>query len=110
MKLREDCYEQKKKIPIFQGVSRFGGPARPRCHYNDFLDQLDLVWKQCYDALVPGGSLVCVVFDVCLSRRKNNLGELGFGRHPTPIALQKPRHDRVKGKDFYITRGKDKCI
>ncbi|MGH8457741.1 MAG: DNA-methyltransferase, partial [Nevskiales bacterium] len=29
------------------------------------------VWKACYDALVPGGRLICVVGDVCLSRRKN---------------------------------------
>jgi len=29
------------------------------------------VWQGCYRALVPGGRLVCVVGDVCLSRRKN---------------------------------------
>ena len=39
--------------------------------YDHFLDELDKVWKACYDALVPGGRLVCVVGDVCLSRRKN---------------------------------------
>jgi len=39
--------------------------------YEDFLAALDRVWKSCYDALVPGGRLVCVVGDVCLSRRKN---------------------------------------
>lgn len=43
--------------------------------YDEFLDQLDRVWHSCYEALVPGGRLVCVVGDVCLSRRKNN------GRH-----------------------------
>jgi modification methylase len=39
--------------------------------YLSFLDALDEVWRGCYRALVPGGRLVCVVGDVCLSRRKN---------------------------------------
>jgi modification methylase len=39
--------------------------------YDTFLDQLDKVWSACFRALVPGGRLVCVVGDVCLSRRKN---------------------------------------
>lgn len=39
--------------------------------YEAFLLELDRVWRHCYDALVPGGRLVCVVGDVCLSRRKN---------------------------------------
>ncbi len=42
--------------------------------YEEFLDKLRLVWKECYRVLVPGGRLVCVVGDVCLSRRQ-------FGRH-----------------------------
>ena len=53
--------------------------------YDHFLDDLDQVWQQCFDALVPGGRLVCVVGDVCLSRRKNN------GRHtvvPLHAAIQ----------------------
>lgn len=43
--------------------------------YGAFLEQLGEVWKSCFDALVPGGRLVCVVGDVCLSRRQNG------GRH-----------------------------
>ena len=43
--------------------------------YEEFLSELDRVWKRCYEALVPGGRLVCVVGDVCLSRRQNE------GRH-----------------------------
>lgn len=39
--------------------------------YRRFLDELDKVWQACYRALVPGGRLVVVVGDVCLSRRKN---------------------------------------
>ena len=43
--------------------------------YREFLGELDKVWRRCYECLVPGGRLVCVVGDVCLSRRKNG------GRH-----------------------------
>jgi modification methylase len=39
--------------------------------YLAFLAELDRVWRACYRALVPGGRVVCVVGDVCLSRRKN---------------------------------------
>jgi modification methylase len=39
--------------------------------YEQFLRELDRVWEHCLRALVPGGRLVCVVGDVCLSRRKN---------------------------------------
>ncbi len=42
--------------------------------YEDFLDQLDAVWSEVYRVLAPGGRLVVVVGDVCLSRRQ-------FGRH-----------------------------
>lgn len=38
--------------------------------YEDFLDQLDLVWRSCARVLVPGGRMCIVVGDVCLSRRK----------------------------------------
>lgn len=43
--------------------------------YEEFLGELDSVWRHCFRVLVPGGRLVCVVGDVCLSRRENN------GRH-----------------------------
>ncbi len=42
--------------------------------YETFLSELAKVWKEMYRILVPGGRLVCVVGDVCLSRRQ-------FGRH-----------------------------
>ncbi|MFZ0039594.1 MAG: site-specific DNA-methyltransferase [Candidatus Acidiferrales bacterium] len=42
--------------------------------YESFNDELDKVWRHCYRVLVPGGRLVCVVGDVCLSRRRH-------GRH-----------------------------
>lgn len=40
--------------------------------YDAFLSELEKVWRDCYRMLVPGGRMVCVVGDVCLSRRKNH--------------------------------------
>jgi DNA modification methylase len=62
--------------------------------YDSFLAELDRVWSHCFRALVPGGRLVCVVGDVCLSRRKNK------GRHtvvPLHAAIQE--HCRRMGYD-----------
>lgn len=42
--------------------------------YEKFLSELEKVWRECFRVLTPGGRLVCVVGDVCLSRR-------AFGRH-----------------------------
>ncbi|MEK6573688.1 MAG: site-specific DNA-methyltransferase, partial [Chloroflexota bacterium] len=42
--------------------------------YEAFHDELSKVWAEVERVLVPGGRLVCVVGDVCLSRRSN-------GRH-----------------------------
>jgi len=39
--------------------------------YDEFVGELDRVWRECYRVLVPGGRLICVVGDVCLSRRRN---------------------------------------
>lgn len=62
--------------------------------YEDFLVELDKVWRQCFQALVPGGRLVCVVGDVCLSRRKNN------GRHTVvPLHASIQEHCRTLGFD-----------
>src|ERR1051325_10878871 len=43
--------------------------------YENFVSQLEKVWREVFRILVPGGRLVCVVGDVCLSRREN------AGRH-----------------------------
>lgn len=48
--------------------------------YDDFLDELDRVWKECLRILVPGGRVACVVGDVCISRRK------GGRHHVLPLA------------------------
>ena len=42
--------------------------------YEQFLNEIHKIWKGIFRSLVPGGRLVIVVGDVCLSRRK-------FGRH-----------------------------
>lgn len=62
--------------------------------YSAFLRELDKVWNHCHQALVPGGRLVCVVGDVCLSRRKNN------GRHTVvPLHASIQEHCRLIGFD-----------
>jgi len=63
-------------------------------NYECFLKELDKVWKHCYRTLVPGGRLVCVVGDVCLSRKKNN------GRHTVvPLHASIQEHCRKIGYD-----------
>ena len=72
------------------------GPAQlgSVADYDTFLSDLDEVWEQCYRALVPGGRLVCVVGDVCLSRRKNE------GRHTVvPLHASIQEHCRKLGFD-----------
>jgi DNA modification methylase len=63
-------------------------------NYDQFLHELDKVWKHCFDALVPGGRLICVVGDVCLSRRENG------GRHTVvPLHASIQEHCRMLGFD-----------
>ena len=61
--------------------------------YERFLTELDRVWRHCFHALVPGGRLICVVGDVCLSRRKNN------GRH-TVVPLHASIQERCRKLGF----------
>ncbi len=62
--------------------------------YEEFLTELDKVWQHCLRALVPGGRLICVVGDVCLSRRKNE------GRHTVvPLHASIQEHCRRLGFD-----------
>lgn len=42
--------------------------------YEQFLAQLDKVWRECERVLVPGGRICCVVGDVCVPRKRG-------GRH-----------------------------
>jgi DNA modification methylase len=63
-------------------------------NYDEFLGELDKVWSHCFRALVAGGRLICVVGDVCLSRRKNN------GRHTVvPLHASIQEHCRRLGFD-----------
>lgn len=61
--------------------------------YEQFLAELDKVWRRCFQALVPGGRLICVVGDVCLSRRKNG------GRH-TVVPLHASIQERCRSIGF----------
>jgi len=62
--------------------------------YEEFLSELDKVWEHCFRALVPGGRLICVVGDVCLSRRRN------AGRHTVvPLHASIQEHCRRIGFD-----------
>ncbi len=62
--------------------------------YEEFLCELDKVWRRCFEALVPGGRLICVVGDVCLARRKN------AGRHTVvPLHASIQEHCRSIGFD-----------
>jgi modification methylase len=63
-------------------------------NYEEFVSKLDEVWRHCLRVLVPGGRLVCVVGDVCLSRRKND------GRHMVvPLHSSIQEHCRRLGFD-----------
>lgn len=54
--------------------NRHPGQLGEIVEYERFHDELTRVWSHAYRVLLPGGRLVCVVGDVCLSRRQN-------GRH-----------------------------
>ncbi len=61
--------------------------------YEQFLCELDKVWQHVFRLLVPGGRLVIVVGDVCLSRRR-------FGRHVVvPLHAGIQEHCRKMGFD-----------
>ncbi len=62
--------------------------------YDQFVAELDRVWRHCFRVLVPGGRTVVVVGDVCLSRRKNG------GRHMVvPLHASIQEHCRGMGFD-----------
>lgn len=42
--------------------------------YARFLNEMNAVWRRCYEALVPGGRMCIVVGDVCVARKRG-------GRH-----------------------------
>jgi modification methylase len=63
--------------PPYWNLKRYNENPNQMGHIEDyeiFLNEIGLVWEHVFRLLVPGGRLVCVVGDVCVSRRK-------FGRH-----------------------------
>ena len=50
--------------------------------YELFLDELDKVWAECLRVLVPGGRVVSVVGDVCISRGWSPPRSALVRRHP----------------------------
>jgi DNA modification methylase len=63
--------------PPYWNLKRYNENPNQMGHiedYETFLKELKLVWEHVFRILVPGGRLVCVVGDVCVSRRK-------YGRH-----------------------------
>jgi DNA modification methylase len=75
-----------------------GGQMGHIADYEEFLDELDKVWSHCLRVLVPGGRVICVVGDVCLSRRENN------GRHTVvPLHASIQDHCRKLGFDNLAT-------
>lgn len=62
--------------------------------YQAFLDDLDKVWRRCFDLLTLGGRLCIVVGDVCLPRRK-------AGRHfVVPLHADLASRCRLIGFDY----------
>ncbi len=63
--------------PPYWTLKRYNENSSQLGHVSDyeaFLAELAKVWKEMYRILVPGGRMVCVVGDVCLSRKE-------YGRH-----------------------------
>ncbi|HZY62590.1 MAG TPA: site-specific DNA-methyltransferase [Edaphobacter sp.] len=82
--------------PPYWTLKRYDDSNRQLGHipdYDSFLSELDRVWDRCYEALIPGGRVVCVVGDVCLSRRQNE------GRH-TVVPLHASIQDRCRKIGF----------
>lgn len=63
--------------PPYWNLKRYNENPDQLGHVNDyesFLHEIKKVWQGVFRVLVPGGRLVCVVGDVCVSRKR-------FGRH-----------------------------
>lgn len=87
--------------PPYWTLKRYNDHANQLGHvadFDEFIADLDEVWKNCHRALVPGGRLICNVGDVCLSRRMNN------GRHTVvPLHATIQEHCKAIGFDNLAT-------
>lgn len=95
-KLDEAAVQLVVTSPPYWTLKRYNEHAAQLGHvadYADFLDSLDVVWRNCFRALVPGGRLVIVVGDVCRSRRLNH------GRH-TVVPLHAAIQERCRAIGF----------
>lgn len=95
-KLAKDSVHLVVTSPPYWNLKKYNDDKDQLGHvgsYEEFLEELDKVWRRCYEALVPGGRLVCVVGDVCLSRRKNG------GRH-TVVPLHASILERCRASGF----------
>lgn len=61
--------------------------------YDEFLAELDKVWREALRILVPGGRVACVVGDVCISRKK------GGRHHVLPLSADIQVRARKLGFD-----------
>lgn len=97
MKLEPESIHLIVTSPPYWTLKEYGqtnGQLGHVADYETFLKDLDSIWSKCFDALVPGGRLVCVVGDVCLSRRRNE------GRHTVvPLHASIQEHCRQLGFD-----------
>jgi site-specific DNA-methyltransferase (adenine-specific) len=63
--------------PPYWNLKRYNEHPKQLGHiqeYEEFVAEIEKVWRHVLRVLVPGGRLVCVVGDVCVSRRE-------YGRH-----------------------------
>ena len=75
--IRDESVHLVLTSPPYWNLKRYNENPDQMGHIDDyetFLAELKKVWEHAFRVLVPGGRLVCVVGDVCVSRRE-------FGRH-----------------------------
>jgi site-specific DNA-methyltransferase (adenine-specific) len=64
--------------PPYWTLKQYRGGTRGQmgdiADYEEFLDELDKVWRECARVLVGGGRICCIVGDVCVPRKRT-------GRH-----------------------------
>jgi hypothetical protein len=69
--------------------------------YEEFLDELDQVWRECTRVLVPGGRICCVIGDILIPRRKDGRHRV-LGLDATSLA------DSVRRWNRHCDAGRDR--